>query len=177
MFAHVEKATRKLECIIIPENYLYIIGSHSTIVRLGSDCEVLNFKSSMNSVMKDVGSWHFQFKKCKRFFIKRTAQPGNIVINGEVHFNNREGVYKKVTRKNNIVADINPEAIEMKTVTVKCAKLVDVEKLLNSHFGEGWESQEGLNFYKNILRQAPVVEDNDSTEAVCEPHTEENCCV
>ncbi|CAH4034882.1 unnamed protein product [Pieris brassicae] len=35
VFAHVEKETRKLECNITPENYLDIIGSHSTIVRLG----------------------------------------------------------------------------------------------------------------------------------------------
>ncbi|CAH4038869.1 unnamed protein product [Pieris brassicae] len=52
VFAHVEKETRKLECIITPENYLDIIGSHSTIVRLGSDCEMFDFKKSMSTVMK-----------------------------------------------------------------------------------------------------------------------------
>ncbi|CAH4033329.1 unnamed protein product [Pieris brassicae] len=125
--------------------------------------------------MKDVGSWHFQFKKCKRFFIKRSVQTGNVVINGEVNYNNRGGVSKKVNRKNKTVANINSDAIEIKTVKLKPAKLQDGEKLLSSHFGEAWENQEGLFFYKNILR-API-EDVDLTEAVCEPRTEENCFV
>lgn len=178
VFAHAEKESRKLECIITPENYLDIIGAHSTIVRLGTDCEVFNFKKSMATTMKDVGSWHFQFKKCKRFFIKRSFKPGNVVINGEVNFNNREGVFKKVTRKNKNVCDINPDAIEMKSVKLKPAKLVDVKKLLCCHFGEDWENQEGLGFYKNIL-QAPTEEEeeNDSSEAFCERRTEENCFI
>ncbi|CAH4034881.1 unnamed protein product [Pieris brassicae] len=127
--------------------------------------------------MKDVGSCHFQFKKCKRFFIKRSVQTGNVVINGEVNYNKRGGVFKKVNPKNKTVANINPDAIEIKTVKLKPAKLVDVKKLLSSHFGEAWENQGGFFFYKNILRAPIEEEDVDLTEAVCEPSTEENCFV
>ncbi|CAG4952528.1 unnamed protein product [Parnassius apollo] len=105
VFAHVEKDVRKLECILRPEDYLEIIGTYSTIVRMGSDCEVLNIKSGMSSVIKDVGSWHFQFKHCKRFLIQRSKEIGNVVIQGEVHYTNNLGVLKKITRKNKKASD------------------------------------------------------------------------
>ncbi|CAK1584518.1 unnamed protein product [Parnassius mnemosyne] len=112
VFAHVEKDVRKLECILRPEDYLEIIGTYSTIVRMGSDCEVLNFKSGMSSVIKDVGSWHFQFKHCKRFLIQRSKEIGNVVIQGEVHYTNNLGVLKKITRKNKKASDLNPEVLK-----------------------------------------------------------------
>ncbi|CAK1578323.1 unnamed protein product [Parnassius mnemosyne] len=135
VFAHVEKDVRKLECILRPEDYLEIIGTYSTIVRMGSDCEVLNFKSGMSSVIKDVGSWHFQFKHCKRFLIQRSKEIGNVVIQGEVHYTNNLGVLKKITRKNKKASDLNPEVITQNIVRIKPAKLVDVKKLLTTHFG------------------------------------------
>lgn len=178
VFAHIEKCVRKLECIIKPEDYLDIIGSHSTIIRLGSDCEVFDFKSSIRTVMKDVGSWHFQFKKIKRFFIQRSAQAGNVVIKGEVHFNNTEGVFKKVTRRNKKASDIKPEVIRSNTVKIKPAKMADVKKLLCSHYGGDWENEKDLDFYKNIFSQTLTIEDDkDSTERICEPCFEENCIV
>ncbi|KAM3961860.1 LOW QUALITY PROTEIN: UDP-glycosyltransferase UGT48C1 [Aphomia sociella] len=125
VFAYVEKEVRKVECTIRPEDYLEIIGTHSTVIRLGSDCEVFNFKSSMGTVMKDVGSWHFQFKKCKRFFLQRSVQAGNVGIQGKVHYINTGGVLKKVTKKNKkfTAADLVASLINMfnKLCCIICA--------------------------------------------------------
>ncbi|OWR43363.1 hypothetical protein KGM_211747 [Danaus plexippus plexippus] len=132
--AYVEKDVKKLECILRPEDYLEIIGTYSTIVRMGSDCEVLDFKRGMSSVIKDVGSWHFQFKNCKRFLIQWSKEIGNVVIPGEVHYTNNMGVLKKITRKNKKASDLNPEVIIKNIVRSEPAKLVDVKKLFTTHF-------------------------------------------
>ncbi|KAL4715282.1 hypothetical protein ACJJTC_010852 [Scirpophaga incertulas] len=176
VFAHVEKNVKKLESIIRPEDYLEIIGTYSTIVLMGSDCEVLNFKSGMTTIMKDVGKWHFQFKQCKRFFIQRSKQIGNVVIQGEVHYNNTDGVLKKVTRKNKKISDLNPEVISANIVRVKPKKLADVKKLLSTHYGTEWENQEGLDFYRSILFQTINVdaEEDHLPEVMCESQVEEN---
>lgn len=179
VFAHVEKDVRKFESIIKPEDYLEIIGTHSTIVRLGSDCEVFDF-NSMGTVIKDVGSWHFQLKKTKIFSAIRSAQADNVAVQGEVHFNNTQGVLKKVTRRNKKVCDMNPEVIRIRSVKVKPAKVADVKKLLSSHYGDDWEKENGLEFYVNIFSQTTNVEDdedNDPTELLCEPRIEDNCVI
>lgn len=78
---------------------------------MGIECQVYDFKNAMLCIINDVGNWHFQFKKCKRFYIVRSKQVGNFMVKGDINYMISDGVIKKVTRKNKVVKDINPNVI------------------------------------------------------------------
>lgn len=131
----------------------------------------------MSSVMKDVGTWHFQFKKCKRFYIVRSKQPGNILIKGDINYRISDGVYKKVTRKNKVAKDINPNVIAKCQIKTNANKITDVKKLLNTHYGDQWELAEKLFFYKTVFNQnsaAPEEITTSENDVICEPQEDDS---
>lgn len=175
VFAQIEKEVRKRDTIVRPEEYLDIISQWSTVVRMGSmECQVYDFKSSMSSIMKDVGTWHFQFKKCKRFYIARSKNDGNVIIKGDVNYRISDGVYKKVTRKNKLAKDIKPNIITKCQIKTNINKINDVKKLLRTHYGDEWQQVEMLKFYKTVFAQNLEGEETLSDDIVCEPQEEDH---
>lgn len=55
-------------------------------------------------------------------------------------------------------------------VSVKPAKLNDVNNLLTKHYGDGWQDLENLSYYKNVLdrsrRDDIPAEDNDGDSTI-----------
>lgn len=175
VFAQIEKEVRKRDTIVRPEEYLDIISQWSTVVRMGSmECQVYDFKSAMSSIMKDVGTWHFQFKKCKRFYIARSKNDGNVIIKGDVNYRISDGVYKKVTRKNKLAKDIKPNIITKCQIKTNINKINDVKKLLRTHYGDEWQQVEMLKFYKTVFAQNLEGEETLSDDIVCEPQEEDH---
>lgn len=65
--------------------------------------------------------------------------------------------------------DILPTPVNKKP-NLKKEKINDVAKLLTKHYGEEWESNENLNYYKCLLNQPTEdgeIENNDVDEC-CE---------
>lgn len=118
VFAKIEKEVRRHEVINSPEKYLEIISNFSTVINLGlssstphlvGDCEGFDWKTAAQDVMKPVGNWHFKFKECKRYILKRSKRQGNVLIQGHLHYKTNDGVSKNVSKAGKISAMINPE--------------------------------------------------------------------
>lgn len=61
VFARIEKKLRKIENIINPNVYLDVMSEYATIVKIASECQVLNWKTAAKNTPLDVGKWHVQF--------------------------------------------------------------------------------------------------------------------
>ncbi|CAH3877216.1 unnamed protein product [Pieris brassicae] len=79
--------------------------------RLGTDFEVFDWKTASQEVFKPVGSWHFRFKLCKRYVLKRSKRPGRVKIEGHLYYKTDDGVLKNVCQKNKTTSMINPRKI------------------------------------------------------------------
>lgn len=113
---------------------------------------------------------HFQISKCKRFII--TKERDRVKIQGELSYYSDTGTNKSINKRSQTFSNFNPSVLPI-GVPVQEAKLVDVRKLLETHFGERWSSLEELEYYKKVLNSAntlgrplDVSEDEDDAEEV-----------
>lgn len=84
VFALTEKQIRKMETILLPEDYMDVLKEHATVLRLGTDIPIFDFKTQSRNVLKSTQSFHFQITKCKRFII--TLHRGEVKIRGEMSY-------------------------------------------------------------------------------------------
>lgn len=141
---------RKNEVISGPQKYIEIISKFSTVNHLGTDFEVLDWKTASQEVFKPVGSWHFRFKHCKRYIIKRSKRPGNVMIQGHLHYNTDDGVLKNVCQRNKVASMINPRKINASN-NITDSKKKDLLTLLRSHWGDDWRHNTELSFFVALL--------------------------
>ena len=173
VFAQIEKVIRKREIIANPDEYYDIIKEHATLISVGNDCKVFDWKTATAEVFKPVGRWHFQFKNSKRFILKR-SKTGNILIKGNIHYKHDDGVFKNVNRPNMLSSNINP--IEIPPINrVNSAKATDVKKLLTNHYDNNWETIECLNFFVPLVSGQPDIH-TETQEDSQENGTEEQMC-
>lgn len=170
IFALTEKQIRKKEIIIKPEEYINIVQEHAVVYRLGTNVPILDYKSQCKNILKATQSMHFQISKCKRFII--TKERDRVKIRGELSYYSDTGTNKSINKRSQTFSNFNPSVLPI-GVPVQEAKLVDVRKLLETHFGERWSSLEELEYYKKVLNSAntlgrplDVSEDEDDAEEV-----------
>lgn len=155
VFGHIEKSIKKLEVITEPDTYIEIFSRIATPIRLGPECTVHDWKKSVTEVLKPPGSWHFQFKNTKRFYLKR-SQSGNVLVRGELHYLNDLQTFQGVTKKGKSVGMIKPDLINTGMPQINSLKLTDVNKLLTKHFGKTWRDLDELRFYNDIIDILPT---------------------
>lgn len=142
VFGVLERKFQDLSVINNPDEYIEIISKHCTVVKLGTDCPVCDWKSATDTVLKAPGNWHFQFQKAKKFVFSRSKKnPNTVLIQGEANYVFEVGESKSVTKRgktfdNAVIAAI-PEGN-----AVKQAKLNDVQCLLDLHYGKDWSKEQ-----------------------------------
>lgn len=151
VFGNIEKGIKKLEVITQPETYLELFSKNGTVIHLGQNCNVFNWKEAISDVFKPTGTWHFSFKNTKRFLLKKCKTTGNVFIRGELYYQNDLQTFKSVLRKGKSLHMIDPAIIKGGFQQLNMLKLRDVDKLLTKHFGATWRSLEELSFYATIL--------------------------
>lgn len=169
IFGRIEKILKNQPTITDPETYLNIFKDHGTVNILGTDCPVMDWKSSVAEFFKPVGAWHFKFSLAKRFILTKNTN-GNVSVCGELYYNSNTGIAKPILKKGKRLEHFSPQRIPI-GVPVKPAKLADVRKLLVKHFGEEWHQREDLLFFKTLLSevsQVVVPEDIIEEEEFCE---------
>lgn len=162
VFGRIEKDVKKKDTIILPSEYRDIFKQYATVLELGQDFSVVDWKAAVETVVKPPAQWHFQFSTAKRFCFKKTSN-GTVFVRGEVNYKSDLGVYKQVLKKGKFLADINPELV-VRLVKVKPQKLKDVDELLKKHFGKEWRHYSGVDlmFYSDIIDGVhDAVEAND----------------
>lgn len=153
VFAQIEKKIKKEEVIPNPQGYYNIFEEHGTVLKLGSEVIVQNWKEASTEILKGTNAMHFSIKQCKRFFIKRNKQKHNILVRAEQSYQNALGSYKNICKKNKTASLINRRNIQT-NVVVKKEKLDDVKKLLTAHYGDQWDILPDLEYYKNVIERS-----------------------
>lgn len=142
------------------------------MTKLGVECEVFDWKTASKEVFKPVGNWHLQFKLCKRFILRRSKRAGNVLIGGHLHYKTDDGVCKNVCKKGKSSSMLNPSKIHP-SCSLSDAKKNDILILLKSHWGNDWQQNEELLFFKNLINDAEIrVECAGDSEELCEPQKE-----
>lgn len=169
VFGLIERKIKKVACIANPEEYCNIIQEHATVRKLSKDWIAQDWKTATSKVVKNPGSWHFQFNPSKRFILSKSMN-NNILVRGEVNYKSDLCVAKSILKKGKnftslTLANLNPGRVSDKK------KARSVAKLLQNHFGDTWRDDKTLDFYKKAIESSE--QDN------CEPHDDvyqEECC-
>ncbi|CAB3232069.1 unnamed protein product [Arctia plantaginis] len=137
-----------------PQKHLDIISRFSTVTKLGVDCEVLDWKTASQEVFKPVGNWHFQFKLCKRFILRRSKRAGNVLIGGHLYYKTDDEACKNVCERGKSSSMLNQSKINP-SCTLSDVKKKDI-LTLKSHWGNDWQQNEELLFFKTLLNDAEI---------------------
>lgn len=171
VFGNIEKKIRAFENIINPNQYKEILSEHGTIIELGSDCVVADFKQAAEAVLKSTSSLHFKITECKRFYLQKSPRTNNILVKGEPVYRHNMNLFKPITKKNRNLENFQPSVIPKYGVKVKEEKAKDVKNLLLKHFGEQWELNEDLLYFKQFFERGNVGSETECSD-LCGP-TEE----
>lgn len=170
VFGRIEKEFCKRDTILEPSGYSDIIKEYSSLISVGQECPVKDWKDAAKKVLKTVSTWHAPFMKCKRFILKRSKlRAGNVLVKGEVHYVADTGAYRSVCKNGKFTNMINPQDMLLGSGTLKATKIKDVNKLLNTHFDANWRSYEVLSFYDKLIPntvQVDNVENEDENNDV-----------
>ena len=67
-FVQIEKALRKKETVVDPEEYSQLLRDYGSVHNLnGDNVPVFDWKSETQKCFKATANWHFKYQQCKRF--------------------------------------------------------------------------------------------------------------
>lgn len=136
VFGRIEKEIQNYDTIIKPEKYIEIFQEYGTTISMAESCNIFDWKEVCDNYQKKPQNWHFKFSSAKRFLITRSTVPNSqVLVAGEPWYNTNLGQPKKVMKPGFKVNDFQLPLL-LPGVPVKPAKVDDVKKLLDLHFGE-----------------------------------------
>ncbi|KAJ8880886.1 hypothetical protein PR048_017359 [Dryococelus australis] len=119
----------------------------STLVYLGDDCTVHDWKTYVGSVLKNPGTSIPEVKKTG--FMKSPTKKVCLVL-GEPFYNFEGGELKSLNKRGkNFKEDLSD--VIPKGILVKEAKIKEMKRLLALHYGDKWDKNETLGFFRNIF--------------------------
>lgn len=145
---------------------------------------MLDWKSSIQNIVKTPAQLHFKISLCKRFILRRSKTQGKVLVRAELHYNadtgNPKSLCKTGKKAEAILPTIIPNGIEVNTL-----KLRDVRNLLQKHYGDSWQNLAHLRYFHavlnnldedevRLLEERGVEEENDAIEDLCEVQVEED---
>lgn len=113
------------------------------------------------------------FRQAKRFYLIR-ARSGNILIKGELHYNNDLNTAHNVFKKSKTPKTIRLPVISRCSNAVSHLKINDVKKLLEKPFGEQWRELQELSFYNEFIADETIIDPNENN-AQEDPEDQANC--
>ncbi|CAH2102032.1 unnamed protein product [Euphydryas editha] len=172
-FGVVEKKLRKMEVVIHPKQILDIVSEHATLIKFGKDCMVFDWKTTVKDILKPTTTWNIQFNQCKRFILRRSKKPGNVLVRGEIFYKSDLATAQNICKPRKVINMVNP-IILPSIVAVNKSKLGDVNKLLSKHFGTEWQCLSELSFYKEVLLKQEALQETPSEDIIyCDEETQE----
>lgn len=97
-----------------PESYREIISNYGTVLKLGENCPVADFKGAAEKIFNNTSNWHFKITECKRIFIKRNKKRAHhdVLVRGEPVYKHDIGEYRALTKQKLSFERFNPEIID-----------------------------------------------------------------
>ncbi|KAK9745943.1 hypothetical protein QE152_g6476 [Popillia japonica] len=59
-----------------PDGYISIIKEHATVLKMGEDYKVRDWRTETHNVIRSPASWHFKFQPTKRFILRKGTGSG-----------------------------------------------------------------------------------------------------
>ncbi|CAG5003166.1 unnamed protein product [Parnassius apollo] len=112
IFGNIEREIRPLEVIAEPEVYFDIFKRYGKVIRLGSDFQFYDWKTSVTNVLKLPGSWNFKFNASKRFFLRKDKN-NKIGIKGEPNYVSEVVNYGNVCKRGKSYENIKPTLMKL----------------------------------------------------------------
>lgn len=169
VFGRIEKKVRRRNVIVDPAEYIELFEEEGTVIRLGSDFPVQNWKHGVSQINKPPSGWHFRLHQCKRIIFKKGKSA--VLVRGEPNYKCDIGVFRSLLKKNQKIDDITLSTLP-NGVPLKPEKLKDIDKLLSKRFGKGWQSNKDLILYSGLMKEEHA-ENEDFAE---QPDEGENEC-
>lgn len=69
VFGNLERQFKTHSVIENPEKYVPIIKDFITVVHLGKDSEIRDWKQASQEILKKSAGWHFQFQKSREIIL------------------------------------------------------------------------------------------------------------
>ncbi|CAB3241664.1 unnamed protein product [Arctia plantaginis] len=174
VFGVAEKAIKKTNTLVQPEEYINIFKRQATVFLL-NDIKVCDWKNATHEVQKGTQALHFKIMSCKRFiFTRMKGDRRGVILRGEIYYHNDTCARRSITKPGKFASDICPVPITpISSVKIKKPKLSDVEKLLTKHYGREWAEREELSYYKAVIeryRNKTVDEEEIEDEVIEDGH-------
>lgn len=97
IFGLIEREIRKKDIILDRKQY-EIIEKYSTVLRLGEDWHICDWRTESDATVKNPAQWHFRCNKLKRFiFLKE--QNDSVTVRGEIFYRSDTGFGKSIIKK------------------------------------------------------------------------------
>lgn len=166
VFGLIERDLKNNKTIIYKEDYHAVFEKYGTLKLIERDWTPLDWKEKSKVCVKSASQLHFKISNCRRVMLRKTKS-GKVVIRGEMAYNLQTGRERPIYKAGYGSEDINPPVIPT-GVPLKAAKLQDVAKLLEKHFGKDWRSLKTLEWYSNLVdKVAPQNLDSHDEECEC----------
>lgn len=91
VFGRIETKVRGINVILSPMEYEVVLKEFGTVIKLGTNLPVFDWKSATKVTAKPPVSWHLQLKPCKRLILERKSATG-ATVQGEQAYNIDVGV-------------------------------------------------------------------------------------
>ncbi|KAI4460864.1 nuclear hormone receptor [Holotrichia oblita] len=168
VFGHIEIKCRKREIIPKPEDYLDMFSQCGTVLKVGEDVPIYDWKAEIAKVIKIPGTWHIALSQAKRMIITKTKN-ATTVVRREIAYNSDGGSAKSVSKKRKNLRDLKPAVIHKQNL-ISQKKKKDVNELILAHYGDAWKNEPDLKFYKYVLEEATEQTEKNPAEVerLCE---------
>jgi hypothetical protein len=158
VFGIIERDIKKHDTLLSDEDYISIFDKHATVVRLGEECKVYDWKKEVFNVVKKPANWHFKLQPCKRIVISRVKGKLNkALLRGEVNYSTNVGEGKTILKRGKKFKDLIPAEVK-KGVVMKEEKVKDIVSLMEVHFSANWKDKPELSFLKDVISQQEVLQ-------------------
>ncbi|XP_046683195.1 uncharacterized protein LOC124369303 isoform X1 [Homalodisca vitripennis] len=150
VFGGIEREINKKEKIVKVEEYHESFSGHGTVKNLGEHWENFDWKTQTKEYIKDTKDLHFKISRIRRLVLTKHRKPKCIKVQGEMTYLHDTAQALKVNKPGKNLSTINPVQFKI-GVKVQSAKLKDVQKLLQNHYGNQWHEIGSLQWYKDII--------------------------
>ncbi|KAG8246123.1 hypothetical protein J6590_091550 [Homalodisca vitripennis] len=135
----------------------------STVVNVGTECQIFDWRNEAYRVFKPINQWHFKFAPTKKFFLRKANKnKKEVVIKGEHFYYHEISAFRMLTRANKTIADIDPKLISPGLAgLVKKVKLADVKRLFEIHYGLNWIENANLHYYLSLIEKCTEEPERD----------------
>lgn len=147
VFGLIEKSVRKLESIVLPDDYEKIYQNIGKTFMHGTEVPIHDFKQSADQTFKT--KWHFQIKSCVKVFITENDE---ILFRGERNYKNEDGHSASILKRGKQISDIKINSPLPTGIPLKGNKIADINTLLTKHYGQNWRDDSKLIYYNTLLR-------------------------